>query len=53
MMVTKAAFALLEAFMKRKGMLENSLKSELGEIFSTYPQIIAVYLFGSYLPACC
>jgi hypothetical protein len=36
MMVTKAAFALLEAFMKRKGMLENSFKSELAEIFSSY-----------------
>ncbi|MBS4008032.1 MAG: nucleotidyltransferase domain-containing protein [Clostridium sp.] len=35
--------------MKRKGMLENSLKSELAEIFSSYPQVIAVYLFGSYL----
>ena len=35
--------------MKRKSALENSLRSGLAKIFGAYPEIIAVYLFGSYL----
>jgi len=35
--------------MKRNNMLENSLRCELTKIFNTYPEIVAVYLFGSYL----
>lgn len=39
----------LGAFMKHKSAMENSLRSRLTKIFNAYPEIIAVYLFGSYL----
>jgi predicted nucleotidyltransferase len=35
--------------MKPESALDNSLRSELTNIFFACPEIIAVYLFGSYL----